>query len=85
MQEIKSVSSHRINKETQHAGKVWQEESFDRAMRSAEDLDLKIDYVINNPVRAGIVATPSEYRWLWSEGLCGPVTPARAGAPVPPL
>ena len=50
MQEIKSVSSHRINDELSHSGRVWQAESFDRAMRSAEDLDLKIEYIINNPV-----------------------------------
>lgn len=40
-------------------------------MRSAEDLDLKIEYMINNPVRAGIVSVPSEYRWLWTEGFVG--------------
>lgn len=67
MQEIKSVSSHRINKETGHRGRVWQEESFDRAMRTAEDLELKIDYMIDNPVRAGLVTTASAYRWIWVE------------------
>lgn len=71
MQEIKSISSHRINRELTRSGRVWQEESFDRAMRSAEDLDLKIEYMINNPVRAGIVSVPSEYRWLWTEGFVG--------------
>ena len=84
MQEIKSVSSHRINRELLHFGKVWQEESFDRAMRSAEDVDLKIEYMINNPVRAGLVADPREYRWTWVEGLSRPLTSTRAGAPVSP-
>ncbi len=67
MQEIKSVSAHRINKQTGHLDRVWQEESFDRAMRNAEDLDLKIEYMIDNPVRAGIVDTPTAYHWIWVE------------------
>lgn len=67
MQEIKSVSSHRINKETGHSGRVWQEESFDRAMRTAVGLELKIEYMIHNPVRAGLVETAFAYRWIWVE------------------
>jgi putative transposase len=65
MREIKSISSHRINQKTGHVGRVWQEESFDRAMRTAEDLELKIDYMINNPFRAGLVRSPDLYPWLW--------------------
>jgi hypothetical protein len=34
-------------------------------MRTAEDLELKIDYMINNPVRAGLVKSPDLYPWLW--------------------
>jgi putative transposase len=81
MQEIKSVSAHRISKETGHVGRVWQEESFDRALRREEDLVAKIQYMVNNPVRAGLVSTPAEYRWIWIES----VESCRTGeAPVPP-
>jgi REP element-mobilizing transposase RayT len=80
MQEIKSVSAHRIGKETGHVGSVWQEESFDRALRREEDLFAKIEYMVNNPVRAGLVSAAVEYRWTWIEG-----TGLRTGeAPVPP-
>ena len=81
MQEIKSVSAHRISKETGHVGRVWQEESFDRALRREEALDSKIEYMIANPVRAGLVSTSAEYRWIWIEGLESSST---GGAPVPP-
>jgi REP-associated tyrosine transposase len=80
-QEIKSVSAHRINKETEHVGRVWREESFDRALRREEHLDAKICYMVDNPVRAGLVSTPAEYRWIWIEGLDATST---GGAPVPP-
>ena len=80
-QEIKSVSAHRINKETEHIGHVWQEESFDRALRREEGLDAKIQYMLDNPVRAGLVSTPVEYRWIWIEDSDLAST---GGAPVPP-
>jgi REP element-mobilizing transposase RayT len=67
-QETKSVSAHRINRQTGHVGRVWQEESFDRALRHEEDLTEKIVYMLNNPVRAGIVETPNAYLWIWVEG-----------------
>jgi len=81
MQEIKSVSAHRIIKETAHIGRVWQEESFDRALRREEDLSAKIKYMLDNPVRAGLVSTPAEYRWVWIESSESDRT---GGAPVPP-
>ena len=81
MQEIKSVSAHRIRKETGHIGRVWQEESFDRALRREEHLDAKIQYMVDNPVRAKLVDTPAEYRWIWVEG---PESGRTGGAPVPP-
>lgn len=84
MQETKSVSAHRINRQTGHAGRVWQEESFDRALRHEENLTEKIEYMINNPVRAGLVETPAQYRWIWVETGERAATARTGGAPVPP-
>jgi putative DNA methylase len=81
MQEIKSVSAHRISKETGHVGRVWQEESFDRALRCEEDLSAKVKYMFDNPVRAGLVSTLADYRWIWIESSESCST---GGAPVPP-
>jgi len=81
MQEIKSISAHRIDRETGHIGRVWKEESFDRALRREEDLHAKIQYMVDNPVRAGLVSNSAEYRWIWIEGSESCRT---AGAPVLP-
>ena len=62
---IKGASSHRINRRLGRRGRVWQEESFDRVLRSSEKLDEKIGYILENPVRKGLVAEAREYRWLW--------------------
>jgi len=63
---IKSVSAHRINKLLGRRGPVWQEESFDHAIRSDEALNAKMAYVFANPVRRGLVKSPREYRWVWT-------------------
>jgi hypothetical protein len=47
-------------------GRVWQRESFDRILRSGDDLRAKAEYIANNPVRKGFVRTSAEWRWLWN-------------------
>ena len=61
---IKGTSAHLINQRLATSGRIWQEESFDRVLRTSERLDEKIDYVLNNPVRKGLVQSASEYPWL---------------------
>ncbi len=65
MQAIKSASSHKLNKLLGRHGKVWQDEYFDTIIRRSESLEAKIQYVRDNPVRAGLVTSPERYRWLW--------------------
>jgi REP-associated tyrosine transposase len=40
---------------------VWQEGYYDRVLRSDEATDVVIRYVLENPVRAGIVTRPEQY------------------------
>jgi len=65
MRAIKGASAHAINHRSGTSGRVWQEESFDRVVRSSESLDAKIAYILENPVRKGLVKDWSEYRWVW--------------------
>ena len=67
MRRVKGVSARLINERLQAKGQVWEEESFDRILRSDEDVNRKGEYIANNPVRAKIVATPEEYPWLWQQ------------------
>ncbi len=41
----------------------WQDESFDHFVRSDEELQDLIEYVENNPVRAGLVEAKDRWRW----------------------
>jgi putative transposase len=65
MHAIKGSSARKINVLLGRSGPVWQEEFFDHVLRSNESLAEKVEYVCQNPVRAGLVAASGEYRWLW--------------------
>jgi len=63
-------------------GQIWQEESFDRVLRSSEKLDEKVDYILTNPVRKGLVSSPEEYDWTWVAGAeLGSAAQTRASGP----
>ncbi len=64
-QAIESASAHRINKMLGRKGSVWQDESFDHVLRSSEALEAKIAYLLDNPVRTGLVRDRKDYPWLW--------------------
>jgi REP element-mobilizing transposase RayT len=73
---VKGTSAHRINKALRRKGTVWQPESFDHVLRTSENLDAKIAYLLENPVRAGLVEQSSYYPWLWRKPFVNPFAPA---------
>jgi REP element-mobilizing transposase RayT len=52
---VKSVSARRLGRP------VWQAGYHDRAVRREEDLPAIARYVVNNPVRAGLVTRAGDY------------------------
>jgi len=73
---VKGASAHRVNKALGRKGRLWQSESFDHVLRSSENLDAKIAYLLENPVRAGLVGEWRDYPWLWKEPYANPFAPA---------
>jgi REP element-mobilizing transposase RayT len=65
MKAIKGRSARFINIALKRSGPVWQEEFFDHVLRSNDSLVDRVDYVCQNPVRAGLVRQESEYKWIW--------------------
>ena len=59
----KSVSARTWLKRSGRTGPFWQEDYFDRYLRSAENYSEKWAYVETNPVRAGLVARPEEWAY----------------------
>ncbi len=81
LQPIKSVSSHKILKEQRRVLQndnikhLWEQESFDRVIRSESDLVEKYDYIIGNPVSDGLVTQAKDYAWSWCREFCEPSNP----------
>ncbi len=40
---------------------LWQRSAYDHIIRAGEDLKTIVEYILNNPVRKGIVATAGDY------------------------
>ena len=62
----KGRSAFQISEKTGIAGRIWQSGFHDHAIRREEDLVSLANYVIHNPVRAGLVAAPDQYPYWWS-------------------
>jgi putative transposase len=56
MQRVKAVSAKNINIIRKTTDPVWQKCFFDRGLRSEDDIRPVAEYIIANPVRAGLVA-----------------------------
>jgi putative transposase len=46
----------------------WQRDFFEHRLRSDESRSEKYDYILNNPVRAGLVEIVDEWPFWWAPG-----------------
>lgn len=60
---IKGTSARRINSSRGVSGSIWQEESWDRIIRDQDELDQKLNYMLHNPSRRGLIEDPWQYEW----------------------
>jgi putative transposase len=66
---VKSYSAHKINQFLNRSGSIWLNERYDRIIRDKTDFFEKIRYIIENPVKAGIVEESEDYQWLYVASL----------------
>jgi len=65
MQSLKGYSSRRINALLATKGVFWQNQYHERAIRKDEALNQVVLYMLNNPVRAGLVKDFHDYPFWW--------------------
>ncbi len=65
---IKSFTATQINKIERTNEPVWETESFDRLIRSENDLHEKFHYITRNPWDAEAAKPDEDYRWVWYPG-----------------
>ncbi|MEP7149808.1 MAG: hypothetical protein ABI857_13090 [Acidobacteriota bacterium] len=65
MQSLKGYTAHEANKVLNRTGAFWEVESYDHEIRDGEELGRVIRYVLNNPVKAGMVDHWSDWKWTY--------------------
>lgn len=63
MESLKRYTAFKANQVLGRSGIFWQAESYDHIIRSYDELISKIEYTINNPVKAGLVDSPDKWKW----------------------
>ena len=65
MQSLKGYTARKANRILLRDGQFWESESYDHEVRNDEELARIIRYVLNNPVKAGLVKNWGEWKWNW--------------------
>jgi len=64
MKSIKNYSARKANSELGRTGQpFWQSESYDHWVRDDREAERIRSYIENNPVKAGLVKRPEQFRW----------------------
>ena len=73
LRSLKGYTARKANAILGRTGAFWQSESYDRVIRDDEDLIHMIEYVLDNPVKAGLVSRWEDWPWsylrsgLWND------------------
>lgn len=62
---IKGVTAREANKILNRTGAFWQHESYDHLVRDDDEKQRIIQYIMQNPVKAGLVNDWSDWKWTY--------------------
>ena len=65
MQAIKGRSAYQVNPLLNRRGTFWQHENYDHVVRDEAKWRRIIMYVLNNPVKAGLVQQWQDWPWSY--------------------
>ena len=70
LRRLKGVTAYRANQAPMRKGPFWQHESYDRLVRDDREFRRIQDYIVQNPVKAGLAASAELYEWssAWAGG-----------------
>ncbi len=63
LQDMKKFTAGECNKVLNRSGKFWHHESYDHVVRNSDELKRIVNYVLNNPVKAGLVDYPEQWAY----------------------
>ena len=67
MKKIKGISSRKINLALGKTGAFWQAESYDHLVRSDKELSMIGNYILENPVKAGLVTQWEDWPFSYAK------------------
>lgn len=62
---IKGSTAHEANKILNRGGQFWQHENYDHLIRDYNELERLIQYILQNPVKAGLVDNWQNWKWTY--------------------
>ena len=65
MHSLKRYTARQANLILEREGQFWQHENYDHVIRDDGELDRIINYVIENPVKAGLVQHWRDWEWTY--------------------
>ena len=65
MQSLKGYTARKANQLLGRSGRFWQHESHDHCVRNPNELKRIINYVLNNPVKAGLAEDWEKWQWSY--------------------
>jgi REP element-mobilizing transposase RayT len=65
MHSLKRYTAQEANLILGRSGAFWQHESYDHIIRDETELERIIKYVLYNPVKAGLVNDPQNWKWTF--------------------
>ena len=72
LRKLKWNTALKANRVLGRTGAFWHDESYDHVIRNAEELDRTIEYVLMNPVKAGLCTDWRNWKWSYvKEGYTG--------------
>jgi putative transposase len=72
MGSFKRYTAAQANSVLDRSGPFWQAERFDRVIRDGDELRRTVLYVLNNPVKAGLVQDAGTWPWTYVKGVTPP-------------
>lgn len=65
MHSLKRYTAREANQILKREGDFWQHENYDHYVRDDREFQRIVNYVLNNPVNAGLVSSPEEWKWSY--------------------
>ena len=67
LQSLKKYTAGKANKVLTKTGEFWQHESYDHVVRNKRELENIYNYILQNPVKAGLVNNWRDWKWTYSK------------------